>query len=178
MAISETMPGPGSVTILSGPVGAGKTTIARKLIRMMPSPLSYIEGDTFWSFIAKSDGMEISDKFRVIVRSMTAAAIPFARSGFGVVLDFSIPPGFLVAARKIVKELPLNYVMLLPAESVCATRAASRREGAIEDYSRFQYLYSLFNAEERYIIRNDELDAATVAAQINEGLNNGRFIVE
>ena len=37
----------GTVIMLSGPVGAGKTTVARELIAIMPGPLSYIEGDAF-----------------------------------------------------------------------------------------------------------------------------------
>ena len=46
--------------------------------------------------------------FVVIMRAMTAAAIPFARSGYEVLIDFSIPPQFLETARKILKEVPLN----------------------------------------------------------------------
>jgi uridine kinase len=40
-----------SVIFLSGPIGAGKTAVARELLQLLPAPLSYIEGDTFWSFI-------------------------------------------------------------------------------------------------------------------------------
>jgi adenylate kinase family enzyme len=44
------------IVLLSGPVGAGKTTIARGLVAISPSPIAYIEGDKFWSFIAKNEG--------------------------------------------------------------------------------------------------------------------------
>jgi adenylate kinase family enzyme len=44
-----------SVVMLSGPIGAGKTTVARELVAISPAPLCYIEGDTFWSLFAKPD---------------------------------------------------------------------------------------------------------------------------
>jgi len=76
-----------SVIFLSGPIGAGK-----EVFQLLPAPLSYIEGDTFWSFIRIGGERGPRDNFPVLVRSMTAAAIPLARSGFRVLIDFSIPP--------------------------------------------------------------------------------------
>ena len=35
--------------------------------------------------------------------AMTAAAVPYALAGYEVILDFSIPPWFLDAVRKVVK---------------------------------------------------------------------------
>jgi len=176
-ATNEPAPVTGTVTILSGPVGSGKTTIAQKLVLSLPGPLSYIEGDRFWSFIAESANFDMKVNFRVIMRAATAAARQFAREGYDVIVDFSIPPGFMGAARKILKDVPLNYVMLLPSVSVCAERAATRPEGKIHDYTRFKFLYSLFESEERHVIRNDEVDPSAVAAEIKEGLKSGRFLV-
>jgi hypothetical protein len=79
------------------------------------SPLSYIEGDTFWSFIRKAGDRGLRDNFPVLVRSMTAAAVPFARSGFRVLIDFSIPPTYVDTARKILKEVPFDFVLLRPS---------------------------------------------------------------
>lgn len=95
-----------SVIFLSGPIGAGKTAVAQKLLHFLPAPLSCIEGDIFWSFIRKEGERGLRDNFPVLVRSMTAAAVPLARSGFGVLIDFSIPPAYVDTARKILKELP------------------------------------------------------------------------
>src|SRR5215472_7771263 len=99
-----------SVIFLSGPIGAGKTAVAHELVKLLPAPLSYIEGDTFWSFINKSGERGLRETFPVLVRSMTAAAIPFARSGFRVLIDFSIPPDYVETARKILKEVSFDFV--------------------------------------------------------------------
>lgn len=89
-----------SIIFLSGPIGAGKTAVAKALLPLLPAPLSYIEGDMFWSFINKGGERGLRDNFPVLVRSMTAAAVPFARSGFRVLIDFSIPPiGHWLRAR-------------------------------------------------------------------------------
>jgi adenylylsulfate kinase-like enzyme len=77
-----------SVIFLSGPIGAGKTAVAEELLQLLPAPLGYIDGDTFWSFIRKEGQRGPRDNFPVLVRSMTAAALPLARSGFRVLIDF------------------------------------------------------------------------------------------
>lgn len=63
------------------------------------------------------------------MRALTAAAVPFAKSGDGVLLDFSVPPDFLETAKKIVKDVPLDLVVLRPSLNICDTRARERTEG-------------------------------------------------
>ncbi len=165
------------VIILSGPVGAGKSTVARELISILPGAVAYIEGDTFWSFIQKSKSPDRRENFRIISRAMTAAAVPFARSGYDVILDFSIPPEFLKTARVIVKELPLDFVLLRPSLRVCEARASGRTSGKIEDYEPYREFYSLFESVERPAISDDTADAMAVARRIREGLASGEFRV-
>jgi adenylylsulfate kinase-like enzyme len=165
----------GGVIILSGPVGAGKTTVAKELVKMLPEPISYIEGDKFWSFIAKSDRNR-NENFRVIIRAMLATARPFARSGYDVLVDFSIPPEVVnIAATKILKEVPLDYIVLLPSIKTCEGRAANRADGAINDYSQYRSFYELFEGVESNTIRNDEATVQQLTAQITHELNGGRF---
>jgi hypothetical protein len=163
--------------MLSGPVGAGKTTVGRELVSLLAGPVSYIEGDAFWSFIAKSASLDRREDFRVIMRAMTAAAIPFARSGYDVIIDFSIPPEFLKTARVILKEVPLDYVLVKPSLAVCGARAAGRELGAIADYTSYRDFYSIFDGAERYTISDDEADGRTIAGRIKEGLSGGVFRV-
>jgi adenylylsulfate kinase-like enzyme len=161
--------------MLAGPVGAGKTTVGRELLALLVPPVTYIEGDTFWSFIAVAEGRSRAEHFRVMIRSMTAAAIPFARSGYEVILDFSIPPDFLGTARKILKDVPLDYVMLRPSLAVCEARARSRAEGSIPDYAGYRDFYALFEEPARYAVCDDHADAASMARRIHEGLTAGVF---
>ncbi|HXJ88657.1 MAG TPA: hypothetical protein VMS18_17685 [Candidatus Binatia bacterium] len=166
-----------SVIFLSGPIGAGKTAVAKALLPLLPAPLSYIEGDTFWSFIRKDGERGLRDDFPVLVRSMTAAAVPFARSGFCVLIDFSIPPAFVDTARKILKEVPFDFALLRPSFEVCARRAATRSEGAISDSVRLKSFYARFEEGIIEPICDDDADPETLARQIAEGLKQGRFRV-
>ena len=163
-----------SIVILSGPIGAGKTTVARELVALSAAPLAYIEGDTFWSFIAKGDKKQaLTKRFKMVMTAMTAASLPYAASGYETILDFSIPPWFLDTARAVakVREVPLDYVVLRPSEAVCAARA----EGPISDYASYRELYASFDGVERNTIRGDASDAKAVAVRIREGLDAGLF---
>ncbi|HUO26677.1 MAG TPA: hypothetical protein VMU61_13505 [Candidatus Aquilonibacter sp.] len=166
-----------SVIFLSGPIGAGKTAVAQALLPLLPAPLSYIEGDTFWSFIRKGGERGPHDNFPVLVRSMTAAAIPFARSGFRVLIDFSIPPTFVDAARKILKEVPFDFVLLRPSFETCAERAGSRQEGPIKDRVMLKTFYARFEEGTVEPICDDTASPESLAHRIAEGLNEGRFRV-
>lgn len=151
--------------------------MARELLALLPAPVSYIEGDAFWSFVAKAHSRDRREVFQAIMRAMTAAAIPFARSGYEALVDFSIPPQFLGTARKIVKEVPLNYIVLRPSLSVCEIRAASRPQGRIANYTSYRDFYALFETPSTHAVCDDEADAGTVAKRIYEGLSAGKFVV-
>jgi len=166
-----------SVIFLSGPIGAGKTAVAKALLPLLPAPLVYVEGDTFWSFIAKQGDRGPRENFPVLVRSMTAAAIPFARSGFRVLIDFSIPPAYVDTARKILKEVTFDFVLLRPSLQVCVDRAGSRERGPITDYGMLQDFYALFEEGTIEPICEDSADPASLAQQIADGLSQGRFRV-
>lgn len=163
------------VIMISGPIGAGKTAVALELVPLLSGLVASIEGDKFWPFIVKSENRDRREDFSMIMRAMTAATIPFVRSGFQVVLDFSIPPQFLIVARKILKDLPLSYVILRPSESVCALRASRRKEGAIADYSMYSDFYELFDEYPQYRVSDDQKDPAQIAAQVLAGLKSGKF---
>jgi adenylylsulfate kinase-like enzyme len=88
----------GTVIYLAGPIGAGKTTVAQELVKQLLGPLTHIEGDKFWRFIATLAGKDRREHFTLLMQSVTAAALPFAENSYIVLIDFSIPPPLLPAA--------------------------------------------------------------------------------
>jgi chloramphenicol 3-O-phosphotransferase len=166
----------GRAILISGPIGAGKTTVCAALVDLWSGPLARIEGDSFWPFFAKPKPGGRADSFRTLMRAMTAAAVPFARSGYDVLLDFSVPPAFLATARVILKEIELDFVLIRPSLQVCASRAADRPIGKIAEYDRG--FYAMFEGRDRHAVCNDQADVAAVAVEIFDGLSSGRFRVE
>jgi predicted kinase len=163
------------VVMLSGPVGAGKTTVAKELVALSKGPQGYLEGDTFWQVFAKSDSAPRRERFRLIMRSMTGAAIPLARGGYEVLLDSSFPLDFLETARKILKEVPLDFVTFRPSLAECERRAAARKDGTIRDYGMYRDFYAMFERLPRHEICDDAADATALAKRIRSGLDDGRL---
>ena len=166
------------ILILSGPVGAGKSEVARELVKSAPSACANIEGDTFWSFIARpAPGVPRNESFRMIMRSMISASMAFALADYETILDFSMPPWFMKTACAVArfKEVDLDYVILRPSESVCAARAANRTEGAIADYAKYHELYTAFDEAKPHIICDDASDAKAIAARIRDEVTSGKF---
>ncbi len=170
-----------SIVVLSGPVGAGKSTASKALIAQTSHPCICIEGDTFWSFIANpSLDQPAHKRFQMTMRAMLAAAVPYAASKYETIIDFSIPPWFLDTARDIAtfRGATLHYVVLLPPEEICARRAATRSEGTIADYTPYSELYADFlKAGPAHILEPDPDDPVETARRIRQGLTEGRFIV-
>jgi chloramphenicol 3-O-phosphotransferase len=166
----------GAVTILSGPIGAGKTAVSKELTALSPSPLAYIEGDQFWAFLVKRAERDRREDFRSIMRAMTSAAGSLARTGYDVLLDFSIPPPFLATAQKILRDAPLDYIVLRPPLEICEARARDRAEGRIANYDRG--FYALFAADARHVVAPSDGESPKAIAEILfEGLKAGRFRV-
>ncbi|MGC2782400.1 MAG: hypothetical protein WA397_00880 [Roseiarcus sp.] len=165
-----------AVTILSGPIGAGKTAVSKELIALSPGPLASIEGDQFWAFLVKRAERDRREDFRAIMRAMASAAGSFTRTGYDVLLDFSIPPPFVSSAQKILRDAPLNFIVLRPPLEVCEARARDRAEGRIAKYD--QGFYALFAADARHVVEpdNDESPRA-IAEIIFQDLKAGRFRV-
>jgi len=166
------------IIILSGPVGAGKSTVAQEIIKAFSSPVVYIEGDKFWFYIVKGfESIGRFKNFKTIMASMTVAAIPYAHAGYEVILDFSIPPWFVPTAFKITnkREIPLEYIVVNASEKICAERAAARVEGKITDYTPYHDLYLSFDEAKQYTIYDDTSGPRPIAEQIMKNLKKGLY---
>lgn len=166
----------GHLIIISGPIGSGKTTVAKELLEHIDPPLIYVEGDTFWQhFIKTTEDEGRQDNFRAVLRAMCQAAVGYAACGYNVILDFSIPSGYMEAVRKMVanKDVRVDFVVIRPSIEACAQRAKDREEGKISDYSMYKDMYQLFPSENA--MTDEQSSAQQTAKQISEDLRTDKF---
>jgi chloramphenicol 3-O-phosphotransferase len=165
----------GSVIVISGPPGAGKSAVAQLLVASSDGPAAWIEGDAFWRFFTKPpEGQNPGEGIRILVPSVIFTARMFARGGYEAIVDFSVPPGFLAGARKRVGDWPFQFVILRPTEEVCAARSAARGE---RDYSRYHEFYHLFEKAPEYELADLSGEPPAIAGRLRKLLRSGRFQV-
>ena len=118
----------GSLLILTGPPGAGKTTVGKSVAAASPRS-ACISADWFWTtivngHIAPWEGAA-DDQNRVMIRAAVAAGVRMANAGYSTVLEGILGPWHLqpLAAELAACAVPVDYAVLRPGSDVCLGRA-------------------------------------------------------
>jgi predicted kinase len=124
--------GRGAVVIITGPPGAGKTTVAARLAGDSPRPAVHLHSDDFYGYIRSGYiepyRAEADEQNRVVIGVMAGAAASYAAGGYLVLLDGIIGPWFLGPFRDAAGRAarPLHYAVLRPDLAQTLRRARER----------------------------------------------------
>ncbi|MEV8563857.1 AAA family ATPase [Streptomyces sp. NPDC051917] len=125
---------PGRLTLLGGPPGSGKSTVADALASSVDRPTVHVSTDSLYVWIRSGFVLpylpEAQRQNEVVQKVMIDAACTYAGGGYDVVLDGILGPWLLDAFRAECRkrDLDLSYVVLRPSLEVTLSRA-SQREG-------------------------------------------------
>ncbi|HTN81465.1 MAG TPA: AAA family ATPase [Acidimicrobiales bacterium] len=169
----------GEILIVTGPPGAGKTTMARSLVEHFDLAV-LLQGDWFFERIVRGWiepwTQPSHQQNAVVTRAMAASAREYATGGYAVVLEGIIGPWFLDTFAPEVDGVPLHYVVIRPNAETAMTRAVERGAPALVDPEPIAKMYDAFAAlgdHERHVIDTSGHDVDDTVAEVLARLEAG-----
>lgn len=172
----------GSILIVTGPPGSGKTTAARALAAASERPAVHIEADHFWGYIRAGFVSpflpESQAQNEVVIGVVAGAAEGYARGGYFVVVDGIVGPWFVEPFRHL--TVPVHYVVLRPDLEVSIARVMARRDPKVAS-GPVRGLYRQFAALdgfERHVIETGALGIDEVVTALADAVRSRRYALD
>ncbi len=174
---------PGSVLVVTGPPGSGKSTVAPLVADRLAGLAACVEADWFWTTLRSSFiepwRPESDHQNQTILRAVTSAAAALAIGGYEVVIDGVIGPWHLDIASPLLhtQGIELDYVVLRPDLATCLARAEARStepprvpgHPPLADVAPITHMWEQFSdlgAYEAHVVDTTALDAAATVEHL------------
>ncbi len=174
------------ITIVTGPPGAGKTTVTSRLAASSRLGV-HLVGDQMSHWIVAGyvpPWMAGTGRQNgTVTSSMAAAAIEFGNGGYDVFVDGIIGPWFLPHWLRIAEgRAATHYVVLRPSRQVALQRATARQ--APDDLVDGDAVSKMFDAFEdlgsfeAHVLDSSSQDIHSTVAAVRNALVNGRYLLD
>jgi chloramphenicol 3-O-phosphotransferase len=173
----------GTVTVLTGPPGAGKTTVTRMLVEGVTRGV-HLDADAFYHWIRSGWVAPWLPESRAqnttVIDAIAGAAVCYARDGYEVVVDGIVGPWFIDPFVREAADGPvtLRYVVLRPTFDVAMARATRRGEEALAEEGPVRTMYEEFRdlgPYERFVVDTSEMTAEASATLVRARLAHAAF---
>jgi len=172
----------GSILLVGGPPGAGKSTVAELVAQGFERSV-HLHTDDFYAWIARGYvepwKAESLTQNLVIADAIAVAADRFATGGYDVAVDgvlglWSLGPWHALGR-------PVSYALLLPDVAVARRRAAERGEHPLKDLDVVNQMHSAFVAHldgfEHHVIDSTHLTPEDTAEEVRRRLDAGELLL-
>jgi AAA domain len=167
--------------ILTGPPGAGKTTVAAALAARSEQRAVHLHSDDFYASIRSGYIAPYlaaaHEQNQVVAGVLAGAAFGYAAGGYRVVLNGIIGPWFLDGFRDRA-DVPVHYVVLRPELAVTLCRAQGRTSRTLRDSGPVRGLHQAFSELgdlEPHVLDMTRLSAEQTVARVETAVASGRF---
>ncbi len=170
----------GSLLIVTGPPGAGKSTIAAELANQSPSSV-LVHGDDFFGFLAAGaiePWLPESHTQNEIVTEAAARATGRFAEDYETVYDGVIGPWLLPTFASACNLTTLDYVVILPPVDICVSRVSTRTGHGFDDEPATRKMHAEFRREtvgSQHLLDTDTWQLEETLEAIGSARRSGRL---
>ncbi len=170
-----------SLLVVTGPPGAGKSTVARFLAEAFKRSV-LVEGDAFFAFLARGAVLpwlpEANDQNDVVTQAAASAAGRYVAGGYNTVYDGVVGPWFLPRFVAATGLGSVHYVVLLPSAQRCVARVVTRPGHGFADVDATRRMHQEFtraSIDQRHLMVDPPDEVAAVAERVLAAVASGEL---
>lgn len=174
------------VLLISGPAGAGKTTVAREWAETRPYPCAHVSLDVVRRFVRSgfadpNDGFDegAQAQFKLARHSIASMARNYVSAGISCVIDDVVFPEWelcdLAGWQSELSPVPVSIAILLPTRETIVERNSCRKPPELLTAETLETIYNMMSPWNRQsmfpVIDNSELGVPDTLLALEKALN-------